>query len=92
MYAVLTEVEIDTSRSDEAEKMLHDVIVPSVRATRGFVNGYWFRSEDGTRGRATLLFDSEEAARTARENAPAPPEGAPATFVRADVCEVVAQA
>ncbi len=92
MYAVLSEVQIDASRSDEAEKMLHEVIVPSLRATNGFVNGYWMRSEDGTGGRATLLFESEDAARTARDNAPAPPEGAPVRFLRAEVYEVLEQA
>jgi hypothetical protein len=93
MHAILVEVEIDSSRSAEAERLLQDIVVPAARAVNGFVTGIWMRSEDGTHGRATILFESEQAARAVQQDPPVPPqEGAPVKFVRAEVYEVLAQA
>lgn len=92
MHAIVGEVEIDASRSDEARRLLHDVAIPAMRTKDGYVHGYWLRSEDGTRGRAMVFFKTEQAARAARDNAPIPPDGAPVKFVGADIYEVLEQA
>lgn len=92
MYGVVGEVWIDQARHDEAEQMLHDTIVPSVKAQPGFVAAYWFRSNDGRTGKSFVVYESEEAARKAAENRPSPPEGAPVTVVRFEFLPVIAQA
>jgi Antibiotic biosynthesis monooxygenase len=93
MHAIVVEVEIDSSRSAEAERLLKERVVPAARAVDGFVSGIWMRSEDGTQGRATVLFESEQAARAVQQDPPVPQvEGAPVKFVRAVLYEVLAQA
>jgi hypothetical protein len=92
MHAIFLEVEIDGSRRDEAATLLRNVAVPAAQAADGFVGGYWLRAEDGTYGRAAMLFDTEQAARAALQSAPAPPEGAPVKLLRAEVFEVLATA
>lgn len=92
MYGVIGEVKLEPGRLDEAEKILQEHIVPSVKAAPGFVAGYWLRSDDGTTGMSLLLFETEEAARKAVENRPGPPEGAPISPIRMEVRRVLAQA
>ena len=89
-YAMFGIVEIDPSRAAEAEAMLNEQVVPSVREAPGFISGTWARSTDGTQGRSVLVFETEEAARTAAKNASeGPPPDAPVKFVSADVYEVL---
>jgi hypothetical protein len=94
MYAVIGRVEIDASRRDEAQKTLQEEVIPRVKSAEGFVRGLWLRSSDGTKGRAVVVFDTEEHARAGAEMArqQAPPPGAPVTFESAEVVEVVAEA
>ena len=91
MHAVLVSVRIDADRADEAERMLRERTVPMASSFDGFVKGYWCRAADGTRGRSTLLFDSEAAAKTATDQIVMPP-GAPTTLESVEVFEVVAEA
>ena len=90
MHAIFLEVEIDGSRKEEAATLLRQVAIPTVQSANGFVSGYWLRAQDGTSGRAAMLFESEEAARAALQAAPTPPEGAPVQIARAEVYEVLA--
>jgi hypothetical protein len=94
MYAVIGRVEIDATRGDEAQKELHDSVLPMVKSMEGFVRGLWLRSTDGTTGRGVVVFDTEEHARAAAElsRQQPPPAGGPVTFQGADVVEVVAEA
>ena len=93
MHALLVELEIDTARSDEAIKFLKNVAVPMISQGEGFVSGTWLRSEDGAHTRSLMLYESEEAAKTAASRASeGPPPGAPTRFVSAEVFEVMAQA
>ena len=91
MHAVLVSVRIDADRWDEAEKMLHEQTVPRASSFEGFVKGYWTRAADRTRGRGTLLFESEAAAKAASDQIVMPP-GSPTTIENIDVYEVVAEA
>ena len=91
MHAVLVSARIDPDRADEAEKLLHEQTVPRASSFDGFVKGYWARAADRTRGRGTLIFDSEAAAKAASEQIVLPP-GGPTTIERIEVFEVLAEA
>jgi hypothetical protein len=93
MHAMVGEVEIDTSRADEAHELLQTFTVPTAKSQPGFISGTWVRKLDGTRGRSILLFESEETARACAEiAAQGPPPGAPVKVVSMEVYEVMAQA
>jgi hypothetical protein len=88
MHAVLVKVSI--SDVEGAQKDLRETVVPRISQLPGFVAGYWTRSDDGSNGRSMIVFESEEAARTAAERiGPNVPEGV--TFESAEVREVVAE-
>jgi hypothetical protein len=89
MHAVLVKVSIQDVEGSQKE--LRETVVPRVSQLPGFVAGYWTRSADGSNGRSMLVFESEEAARTAADRiAGSVPEGV--TFESAEVREVVAHA
>jgi hypothetical protein len=89
MHAVLVKVSI--SDAENAQKELQETVVPRVSQLPGFVAGYWTRSDDGSNGRSMIVFESQEAARTAAERIGAGvPQGV--TFEGAEVREVVASA
>jgi hypothetical protein len=93
MHAVVGQVKIDRSRQDEATKALNEMVVPRAKQMAGFAGGTWCRSVEDDRGISVLLFESEEEARAAAEQMrQGPPPGTPATFVSADVFEVLVQA
>jgi hypothetical protein len=93
MYGLLVEFEIDPDRAEESIGFLHGVAVPMIKQGAGFVSGTWMRSLDGSRTRSLILFEDEHTATEAADRArQGPPPGAPATFVLAEVFEVMAQA
>ena len=94
MHGVIVQVELDPARAEEATKLLHEQVVPTVSGLPGFVGGTWMRSVDGAQGRGILVFDTEANAQAAIEGARQGPPGddPPTTFVAADLFEVMAQA
>ena len=88
MHAVLVSVTIKDP--DAATTHLRENVVPQVRQAPGFVAGYWTRIADGNKGRATIVFETEEAAKGAAEQIDAPPEAV--DFESIDVGEVVESA
>ena len=89
MHAVVVRVSISDVEGSQNE--LRETVVPRISQMPGFVAGYWTRSDDGSNGRSLIVFESEEAARTAAERIPTGvPEGV--TFESAEVREVVASA
>ena len=92
MHGLIVQVSIDTSRADEASKLLNEVVVPTVSGMPGFVAGYWLRSADGAAGSSVAVFESEEAAQKAADNVPRPPDEAPVTVTRFELMEVLATA
>ena len=93
MHAVIGQVKIDAARADEAQQLLAELAVPAAKGLAGFQGGTWARTEDATSGHSVLLFDTAQHARDAADAlAGMPPPGAPAQFVSATVCEVLAQA
>jgi hypothetical protein len=87
MHAVVLNVTV--TDADVAAAALRDEVVPQVSGTPGFVAGYWVRL-DGGRGTAVVVFESEDAARSAA--AEAQPPGDLMTFDSVEVGEVVANA
>jgi hypothetical protein len=65
MHAVVVRVEIEDFEA--ARRRLREEVVPRASQAPGFVAGYWTRTEDGDKGLAMLVFESEEAARAAEE-------------------------
>jgi hypothetical protein len=92
MHAVVVRVTINDFET--ARPMLENEIVPRVSGAPGFVAGYWTRSQDGGNGLATIVFESEDAARQASEMiraAASDPKGG-VSLEDVEVREVVASA
>ena len=89
MHAVIVSVTI--SDPEKATAYLRDEIVPRVKQAPGFVAGYWVRIADGDKGRGTIVFESEDAARGAAEQINQEP-GEFVTLDSVDVGEVVESA
>jgi hypothetical protein len=92
MHAIVVHVKIDPSRKDEAERMLHEDVVPMVKQAPGLVNAYWLLSEDDTEGFSVILFDDKDAAQKAVDlNPPQPPADSPVQLAGVEIHEVIAQ-
>jgi hypothetical protein len=88
MHAVVVAVSIGGDPT-EATTHLREEIVPRISQLPGFVGGYWVRLEGDNQGRAVIVFESEDAARGAKDKIqPAPG----VTLDSVDVGEVVAKA
>ena len=93
MHGIVTTVDIDTARGDEAENLLQEFAIPSAKGQDGFQRGVWLRSNDGSNGRSVVLFDTEEHASAAAESArQGPPPGSPVTVRSVEVFRVVGEA
>ena len=66
MHAVVVRVSIKDD--DAGESDLREKVVPRVSQAPGFVAGYWTRKDQT--GLSMIVFDSEDAAKTAREQIP----------------------
>jgi hypothetical protein len=88
MHAVMVSVTINDPEAATAN--LRNEIVPRVKQAPGFVAGYWVGLEGG-KGRGTMVFESEEAARAVAEQVQQQP-GEAATIDSVDVGEVVESA
>ena len=89
MHAVIVSVTINDG--EEATTHLRNEIVPRVKQAPGFVAGYWVRIEDGGKGRGTIVFESEDAARAVASQISQAP-GEAVTLDSVDVGEVVESA
>lgn len=88
-HAVVVQVKLpEDGRSEEGRRMLDEVVVPNAKSQPGFKSGIWMNN--GEDGRAVVVFDSEEQARSAL-NVLKPPPGGP-TLISSEVYEVVVQA
>ena len=92
MHAVVVRVNIGDPET--AEQGLSERVVPQVSQAPGFVAGYWTRSDDGHNGLSMLVFDSQEAARSAAERLQGSEAMRPETVTleSVEVREVVANA
>jgi hypothetical protein len=91
MHAVV--VRVNVQEGPQATKVLREDIVPRVAQAPGFVAGYWVRLEGGDEGCSTVVFESEDAARTAAQQIEATVDSNPGvTLNSVTVGEVVANA
>jgi len=90
MHAVIVSVTI--TDGEQATTYLRSEIVPRVKQAPGFVAGYWVRIEGGDKGRATIVFESEDAARAAADQIQSQEGGDAVTLDSVDVGEVVESA
>ena len=96
MYALVGRVEIKPSHEDETATMARDHGPALVGGMSGSKIAYWARAVDD-RGRliqhSFWLFESEDDARAAETvfNSLRDMPQAPAVFISADVCDVIAQ-
>jgi len=89
MHAVI--VSVTVLDGEQATEYLRSEVVPRVKQAPGFVAGYWVRIEGGDKGRATIVFESEENARAAADRIQQAP-GEAVTFDSVDIGEVVEHA
>lgn len=89
MHALVVRVTI--SDTEAATRYLHERVVPGVSQAPGFVTGHWTQWDEGSKGAAMMIFESEDAARQAKEMVQPPPDGS-AAIETAEVAEVVANA
>jgi hypothetical protein len=95
MYALIGRVKIKPGHEEQTRAMIIEHGVPMVRGMTGSAGGYWARALDGDLVQHSLwLFSNEEGARQAEATFTRLRDmpDAPATFVSADVCEIVGQA
>ena len=92
MHALIGRVKLKPERADEALSMIDQHGVAMLRGMAGSADGYWARSIDGEPIQHSFwLFDTEDNARAAEAtfNRLRDMPDAPATFVSAEVCEVI---
>jgi len=87
MHGVIVRVTIKDQ--DAAEEALREQVVPRVSQSPGFVTGYWLRKENS--GLSVIIFESEDAARSASEQISSPDPDA-VTMDDVELREVVANA
>jgi hypothetical protein len=94
MHALVGRVKIKPGHEDETRAMAADHGITMLQNLPGATGGYWSRSidEGDLIQHSFWLFDSEDNARHAESifNTLREMPDAPATFVSADVCEVIA--
>jgi heme-degrading monooxygenase HmoA len=91
MHAVFVRLTLEAGRGDEAEKILHDVVVPTARQATGFQSGYWARSDDRTKGASVEVFDTEANAKAFVDSMQIVP-GSPVSLDSVDIMEILASA
>ena len=67
MHALVFRVRIH--KRAEADRLLHEQMVPGMANAPGFVAGYWVQSNEN-RGTSVVVFESEDAVRRVSEASP----------------------
>jgi hypothetical protein len=87
MYAALATVSI--TDDEQARRILHDDVLPTITDVPGFVSGHWLAPVHG-RALSILIFETEDEARAMADQMPKGRELNEFTTVDSvDVCEVV---
>jgi hypothetical protein len=89
MHAVITKLRIHDPEA--AAKVAREERAPNTKQQPGFVAAYWINFADGDEGISIRIFESEEAARQAKEEAAASTSDV-ATVESREVGEVIASA
>lgn len=89
MYAIVGASKLKSGAGPEIARG----ILANLEAAPGFVSGTFTRSTDGERARSMVLFETEQQAKTAAENARSKmPADAPVQIESLEIFEVVARA
>lgn len=64
-HALVTQVSLEGRDRAEAETLLNEQVIPTVKGLPGFDRGLWLRSADGSTGMGIVVFESEEHAKAA---------------------------
>ncbi|MDQ3849873.1 MAG: hypothetical protein M3296_04565 [Actinomycetota bacterium] len=88
MHAMVFNVTIHERQ--EADRLLHEELVPGMSQAPGFVSGYWVNIGEN-QGTSVIVFESEEAVRRVADHLE-PPQTAAVTVDRFEIGEVVAHA
>ena len=72
-HALVMQVEL-TGSPEEADKLLHEIVVPTAQAQPGFKSGKWLHDGSGS-GMGVVVFDTEENAEAAKGVLTPPPGG-----------------
>ena len=92
MYAMVGSSKLNFENRDEAAQMANGIL-SKLSSAAGFVTGSFACSVDGSQGRSMIVFDTEEHAKAAVENARATiPADGRVEIVSIEVYEVVAHA
>jgi heme-degrading monooxygenase HmoA len=67
MHALVFRVTIH--ERTEADRLLHEQMIPGVSSAPGFVAGYWVSTDEG-KGTSVIVFESEDAVRRVAESSP----------------------
>jgi hypothetical protein len=89
MHAVVSTVDIDPARMQEATDSLPTEVIPTLRGIPGFQRALFLHTVGEPKGQSLILIDTEANAKAAAAMAGAPPD-APVTFTSTTVYEVVA--
>lgn len=89
MHAVVVRVTVNDGET--ATRFLREEVIPRISQAPGFVIAHWVRLEGGNHGTSMLVFESEDAARQAKEQIQPPPDDA-AVIESVEIGEVVANA
>lgn len=90
MHAIHVTVTVEPGHEQEGLEELRKNVVPQVRKFPRALGGYWLRPDSDNKGTSILLFETEEAARSAAAMAPNAPTPPFVTFDKVEVREVVA--
>ena len=87
MHALVTRPRVDDPET--AAKVAREERAPSARQQPGLVAAYWIDIDDRNEGMSIRIFESEDAARRAKDDTPAPPSDVVSVETR-EVGEVIA--
>jgi hypothetical protein len=90
MHAVVVTATIRDG--EKATSNLRDNVVPRVKQAPGFVAAYWVKIEGGDKGKSTIVFESEDAARAVADQISEHQDENVVTFDSVEIGEVVESA
>jgi hypothetical protein len=90
MFGVVVKVELPEGGTiEQGRKQLNEQVIPQVKASPGFIAGYWLSPPTGREGLSVVLYEDEQSARAAAANIEPPP---PVKLLNVEVREVAASA
>ena len=92
MHAVVTTVNIAAGEFENAQKGLHEMVIPRVSKAPGFVRGVWTVDSGRSTGTSIVVFKTKADAENVLQQMRGTPMPSGVTLNSADVREVVGEA